>query len=252
MGSYRAAPAVDEEAKIELEAEAIRNAARLKEEAEAAGRGSGASQEKAAQDAENARLAAEREEPAKERVAMESERKKAVEAAAVEKAKQDEEYAAKRQRMAVERAAIQGAQDKIDAANRAAEEERQRLAEPVELKHGRLDTMTAAEVPFDNLPAAVQEIISRSKQTPFIQEEAANRDPNPNCEICGGSGENRDAVQAWDIPGAPIPDCPCTKQTFLQEDADKLLAVASIVRGISVPAMSNNESMAAATNVGRT
>ena len=30
----------------------------------------------------------------------------------------------------------------------------------------------------------------------------------PTCKTCGGSGELKDAVQAWDIPGAPIPDCP--------------------------------------------
>ena len=30
----------------------------------------------------------------------------------------------------------------------------------------------------------------------------------PTCKTCGGSGELKDAVQAWDIPGAPIPECP--------------------------------------------
>ena len=29
----------------------------------------------------------------------------------------------------------------------------------------------------------------------------------PTCKTCGGSGELKDAVQAWDIPGAPIPEC---------------------------------------------
>ncbi len=28
------------------------------------------------------------------------------------------------------------------------------------------------------------------------------------CAECGGSGELPDAVQAWDIPGAPVPTCP--------------------------------------------
>ena len=28
------------------------------------------------------------------------------------------------------------------------------------------------------------------------------------CPDCGGSGENPDAKQAWDIPEAPTPDCP--------------------------------------------
>jgi hypothetical protein len=28
-----------------------------------------------------------------------------------------------------------------------------------------------------------------------------------DCPICNGTGENRDAMQAWDIPGAPVPDC---------------------------------------------
>ncbi len=27
------------------------------------------------------------------------------------------------------------------------------------------------------------------------------------CPICKGTGENRDAMQAWDIPGAPVPEC---------------------------------------------
>src|SRR5690606_35547889 len=27
------------------------------------------------------------------------------------------------------------------------------------------------------------------------------------CWICAGTGENRDAMQAWDIPGAPVPEC---------------------------------------------
>ena len=28
-----------------------------------------------------------------------------------------------------------------------------------------------------------------------------------DCPICGGTGRNRDAMQAWDVPDAPVPDC---------------------------------------------
>jgi hypothetical protein len=28
-----------------------------------------------------------------------------------------------------------------------------------------------------------------------------------HCYICDGTGKNRDAMDAWDIPGAPVPDC---------------------------------------------
>lgn len=27
------------------------------------------------------------------------------------------------------------------------------------------------------------------------------------CPLCAGTGKNRDAQQAWDIPGAPVPEC---------------------------------------------
>lgn len=27
------------------------------------------------------------------------------------------------------------------------------------------------------------------------------------CTVCGGSGELKDAVQAWDVPGATVPEC---------------------------------------------
>lgn len=32
-----------------------------------------------------------------------------------------------------------------------------------------------------------------------------------SCPICGGSGELPEAKQAWDIPGAPIPECAICK-----------------------------------------
>ena len=33
--------------------------------------------------------------------------------------------------------------------------------------------------------------------------------PGPTvCDFCNGTGELKGAVQAWDIPGAPIPECP--------------------------------------------
>ena len=28
------------------------------------------------------------------------------------------------------------------------------------------------------------------------------------CEVCNGTGELKDAVQAWDVLGAPVPRCP--------------------------------------------
>jgi hypothetical protein len=34
------------------------------------------------------------------------------------------------------------------------------------------------------------------------------------CPICKGKGELLDAVQAWDIPDAPVPECPhCVEGT---------------------------------------
>ena len=32
-------------------------------------------------------------------------------------------------------------------------------------------------------------------------------DEGPVCPTCEGTGELKDAVQAWDEPGAPIPEC---------------------------------------------
>lgn len=33
------------------------------------------------------------------------------------------------------------------------------------------------------------------------------------CGVCEGQGELKEAVQAWDVPGAPIPDCDTCKGT---------------------------------------
>lgn len=36
------------------------------------------------------------------------------------------------------------------------------------------------------------------------------------CPVCNGTGYNRDAVQAWDIPSAPVPECDyCSKMRTL-------------------------------------
>lgn len=35
------------------------------------------------------------------------------------------------------------------------------------------------------------------------------------CPACMGGGELREAVQAWDVPGAPVPDCPHCKKGIL-------------------------------------
>lgn len=42
------------------------------------------------------------------------------------------------------------------------------------------------------------------------------------CEKCGGRGELPDAVQAWDIPGAPIPECQaCNGNGWVMEVSDE-------------------------------
>ena len=46
------------------------------------------------------------------------------------------------------------------------------------------------------------------EEPPWVRLDIALRALDKPCETCGGSGELKDAVQAWDIPGAPIPDCP--------------------------------------------
>lgn len=44
----------------------------------------------------------------------------------------------------------------------------------------------------------------------FMEGEMGNKSKKQEtmlCPDCKGRGENRDAMQAWDIPGAPIPEC---------------------------------------------
>jgi hypothetical protein len=44
-------------------------------------------------------------------------------------------------------------------------------------------------------PQAIQQAIEASKE--MVE----------NCVICNGTGETSDAVQAWDVPDAPVPSC---------------------------------------------
>ena len=44
----------------------------------------------------------------------------------------------------------------------------------------------------------------------------AEKKPKKSCDICKGTGENRFAIQAWDVAGAPVPPCPCTLGDYRQ------------------------------------
>lgn len=135
-----------EEKAIDDAKEAIRNAARLKAEAEErARREAEEAERKAKQEAEAAALREEREKLEAERRVMEAERRKIEEAAAIERqriaaeqARVQAEQRAAQQKMEADAARIaaeqKAAQEKIDAERRAMEAEQKRLADEAAAK----------------------------------------------------------------------------------------------------------------------
>lgn len=71
------------------------------------------------------------------------------------------------------------------------------------LKDGSVDREKAIKV--------LDKLIDQLEYKPRPPEQGKAQ--GEKCEICEGTGELKDAVQAWDIPGAPIPECGICKGT---------------------------------------
>ena len=224
---------VDEEERIEAEVQAERT--RKWREEEAARQAAEVAAEAARQQRikeENDRLAAERVELARLRAEMEAQQRQAQ---AEAMARQDAENA----RLAAERASIEESrrslhaaqeaerarqkaeQDRIDSERRAQEVERQRLADA--------EAACLRKIEEDRLAAERAERERVESEARTVREEAERVE--------------RERRQAEERESARL------RAEALRPDADKLAAVASIIRGIDVPDMSTVEGQAAAARV---
>lgn len=203
-----------EEKRIDDEVERIKNAAKLRAEAEEKARKDAEEAARVAAIAvENARLAAERAELDKQRAAMEADRKRQeAEAKARQEAEQAElrrqrelleaERRKQEEAHAVEAARLKAESDRIDAANRAAEMEAARLRK---VGQDRID----ADRRFAEAQARVKAKIEADKAEEIRRKQEA--------EAARLLAEK------------------------LRPDQEKLLAVASIIAGIDVPEVESQE-----------
>jgi phage-related minor tail protein len=211
-----------EEARIEAEIQEIATQKwREEEAARQAAEEAERAKVKAEQDAAAAKLAAERAEfAAAQRVAFEAQRK-AEEAMAAERAAIEESRRKLQEAQQAEAARIKAEQDRIAAAQRAEQEKIEAERRNVAEEKARLERVEA------NRLAAIE-----------TERVAAERAERERVET-----EARKAREAEEAEAARV------RAEALKPDAEKLLTVASCVRGIDVPAMSTQEGMSAAVRV---
>ena len=195
---------LNEEEAHEAAKEAIRNAARLKAEAE----------ERARQEAEAARIKAEQEaEAARIKAAQEAENERLQ----IEREKLEAERKAMEAERAAEQARQKAEQDRIDAERRTVEAEQKRLADIAAAEQKRLadaETARLRKIEDDRIAAEAAERVRIETEQRIAREEEAAR----------AKAAKKEAARL--------------RAEALRPDHEKLLAVADAVAAITIPEVS--------------